>query len=210
MCFSATASFTASAALGLVGTAALVKTKNKKAWPLMAIPLLFAIQQFIEGLLWLSIHTQPNITFVLTHIFLFFALLFWPVYIPLAVLALETNKTRRILIFIFSIGGIAVGTISYINFLQNPEVAEIINRCIFYPNPAPRLTLLSSLYILATIGSGAISSKPLIKLLSVLVLIFSLITWYFYAVNFISVWCFFAAIISGVLYFYPEKKIYSK
>jgi hypothetical protein len=206
MCFSATASFTASAVLGFVGTAALVKTKNKKAWPLMAIPLLFAIQQFIEGLLWLSIHTQPNLTFLLTHIFLFFALFFWPVYIPLAVLALETNKIRRILIFIFCIGGAAVGIIFYADFLRNPEAAQVINRCLFYPNPAPYPSLIGFLYILATIGPGAISSKPLVKILSVLVLISSLITWYFYAVNFISVWCFFAAIISGVLYFYPEKK----
>lgn len=205
MCFSATASFTASAALGFVGTAGLIKTTDKKAWPLMAMPLFFALQQFVEGLVWVSIKNYPAYTLPLTHIFLFFALFFWPTYLPLAALSLETNKLRRLIITIFCIGGTVVGVIFYASFLLHPEAAEVINRCLYYPNLAPYPHLLGYLYILATIGSGAASSKPVVKIFSLLVLVFSLITWYFYAVNFISVWCFFAAIISLVLYFYPKK-----
>ena len=46
MCFSATASFAASGALGLVGAASLAKTKSKKEVPFAAVPLIFAVQQF--------------------------------------------------------------------------------------------------------------------------------------------------------------------
>ena len=205
MCFSATASFTASAALGIVGTAALIKNKNKNARPLMAVPLFFALQQFVEGLLWLSLMSRPGYVLPLTHIFLFFALLFWPVYIPLAALMLEIKKSRRLLVLIFCIGGAVVGVILYVSFLFQPEAAQVVNRCLYYPSVAPYPTFLGYLYILVTVGVGVVSSKKIIKLFTLLVLIFSLFTWYFYAVNFISVWCFFAAIISIVLYFYPKK-----
>jgi hypothetical protein len=205
MCFSATASFTASVALGLVGTAGVIKTTDKKAWPLMAMPLFFALQQFVEGLVWVSIKSYPAYTLPLTHIFLFFALFFWPTYLPLAALSLETNKARRLIISIFCLGGTVVGIIFYGNFLRHPEAAQIINRCLYYPNLAPYPNLLGYLYILATIGSGMASSKAVVKVFSLLVLVFSLITWYFYAMNFISVWCFFAAIISLVLFFYPKR-----
>ncbi len=205
MCFSATASFTASTVLGLVGTAGLIKTQNKKAWPLMAMPLFFALQQFVEGLLWISLKSYPQYVLPLTHVFLFFALFFWPTYLPLAALSLETHKARRTIITFFSIAGTVVGAIFYASFLRNPESAEIVNRCLYYPDLAPYPHLLGYLYILATIGAGAASSKPIVKLYSLLILVFSLITWYFYAVNFTSVWCFFAAIISLVLFFYPRK-----
>lgn len=172
---------------------------------LMAVPLLFAIQQFAEGLIWLSLKNHWPYTLPLTDIYLFFALLLWPIYIPLAARMLETNKVRQLIISIFCLGGAVVGIILYAAFLQKPEAAQIINQCLFYPNLAPYPTLFGYLYILFTVGVGAISSKTIIKLFSVLLLIFSLIAWYFYAINFTSVWCFFAAIISGVLYFYPKK-----
>lgn len=206
MCFSASASFTASAVLGLVGAATLAKTKNKRAWPLAAVPLLFALQQFVEGLLWLSLKNGPDYTLPLTHIFLFFALLFWPIYIPVVALALEPHKIRRIIISVFCVAGAVIGVLLYANFLQNPEAARVINKCLFYPDRTSYPILLKYLYILVTIGSGAVSSRPIIKLFSLLGLIFALIAWLIYTVNFISVWCFFAAIISAVLYFYPQKQ----
>ena len=61
-------------------------------------------------------------------------------------------------------------------FFIKPEAAQIVNKCLFYSNPAPYPTLLSYLYILITIGSGAISSRPIIKLFCVLLLVSSLIS----------------------------------
>jgi hypothetical protein len=205
MCFSATASFTASAVLGLVGTATIIKTKNKKAWPLAAVSLIFALQQFVEGLLWVSLTSRPEYTLPLTHIFLFFALLFWPVYMPIVALALEPRKIRRIILWIFCAAGAVVGFLFYASFVRQPDAAQIVNKCIFYPNHIAYPILFNYLYILATVGSGAVSSRPIIKLFCLLVLISSLVTWLVYSVNFISVWCFFAAIISAVLYFHPQK-----
>jgi len=205
MCFSATASFTASATLGVIGVATLVKTKNKKAWPLAAIPLLFAFQQFVEGLLWVLLGSQSVYIVPLTHIYLFFALLFWPIYTPIAVLVLEPHKIRRLVLAIFCVVGVVIGAIFFVSFLRQPEAVQVVNKCLFYPFQMIDPLLFGCLYVLIVVGSGVISSRPIIKLLSLLTLVGALVAWFFYTVNFVSVWCFFAAIISVVLYFYPQK-----
>ncbi|MFA6486435.1 MAG: DUF6629 family protein [Candidatus Magasanikbacteria bacterium] len=205
MCFSATASFTASAVLGVVGAATLGKTKNKRAWLLSAVPLLFALQQFTEGLLWVSLDRWPTYTLPLTHVFLFFALFVWPIYTPLMILLLEPSKIRRIIIGFFLAGGIVVGTMFYLNYLTSPEVARVLNRCLYYPTHIFQPESLKYLYIVVTVGSGLISSRMIAKLFCLLVLVGSVITWVFYTVNFTSVWCFFAATISVVLYLQPQK-----
>lgn len=205
MCFSATASFTASVVLGGVGAVTLGKTKNKRAWLMSAVPLLFALQQFTEGLLWLSFDRWPSYSLALTHVFLFFALFLWPVYTPWMFFALEPSKIRRIIMLVFCAAGAVVGVIFYTNFLAQPEVAGVINRCIYYPNKIFQPELLKYLYILVTIGSGLISSRLIAKIFCLLVLVGSLVTYYFYAVNFTSVWCFFAATVSVVLLLQKQR-----
>ena len=51
MCFSATASFTAGVALLVVGTATARLASGRAELPLAVIPVLFGIQQLIEGVL---------------------------------------------------------------------------------------------------------------------------------------------------------------
>ena len=53
MCFSASASFIAAAALATTGVATLRMASRPSELPFAAVPLLFGIQQFIEGLTWL-------------------------------------------------------------------------------------------------------------------------------------------------------------
>jgi len=55
MCFSATANFVGSAALGTVGVVTLKKVKHRRELLFAALPLFFAIHQFIEGFVWLGL-----------------------------------------------------------------------------------------------------------------------------------------------------------
>ena len=55
MCFSAPASFVAAAVTGAVGVAAMMRVHRREELPLAAMPLFFAVQQAIEGFLWLSL-----------------------------------------------------------------------------------------------------------------------------------------------------------
>jgi hypothetical protein len=55
MCFSAGASFGASAVLGAIGIVTLTKAKTTDQIPFASIPLLFAVQQAVEGTLWIGL-----------------------------------------------------------------------------------------------------------------------------------------------------------
>jgi hypothetical protein len=71
MCFSATASFTAGAVLLGVGALTLrsaLTSRQRHVLPFAAIPLLFAIQQLIEGVIWLTFRVDaPLLNSVMTH-----------------------------------------------------------------------------------------------------------------------------------------------
>lgn len=89
MCFSAPASFVTAGITGVIGIAALVRVRAPRELPLAAAPLLFALQQIIEGLLWLNLPLAPegSLSAVLTFLFLFFAEAFWPLYAPIVSIA---------------------------------------------------------------------------------------------------------------------------
>lgn len=82
MCFSAAASFGASATLTGVGVLAArqVTAPNQRAFA--AIPVIFAIQQFVEGFVWLSLTQESwaEWTRLSTFSFLFFAEVLWPMW----------------------------------------------------------------------------------------------------------------------------------
>jgi hypothetical protein len=85
MCFSATASFSAAGILALAGAVTLSKARDVRERPLAAVPLVFALQQGIEGLLWRTVPAGHQAGRTLATSFAILAMVFWPVFIPLAV-----------------------------------------------------------------------------------------------------------------------------
>ena len=203
MCFSAGASFTASVILSGVGVYSLKKADNPKQHMFAAIPLLFAFQQCSEGFLWLSLnHVTPEyLHTTITYIFLFFAQLFWPVYIPISILLLEKDARRKkILTFICGCGII---TCIFLGFRMAfyTIYAEIRGHHIYYGIQSPQsiIFISSLLYIIAIVFPGFISGVKGMKLLALVIAVSLVITEIFYRQYLISVWCFFSAILSVVI-----------
>ena len=84
MCFSASASFGAGVVLSVIGVASIKKAKSPTQIIFASIPLIFAVQQITEGFLWLSLtHSNfASLKQVTTYIFLFFAQIVWPIWVP--------------------------------------------------------------------------------------------------------------------------------
>ena len=96
MCFSATASFSAGALLLGIGTLTLKSARRRRELPFAAIPMLFAIQQLIEGVIWLTFgYEAPLLNSVMTHVYSFFSHVLWPAYMPVAVLLKEPAGWRQ-------------------------------------------------------------------------------------------------------------------
>lgn len=204
MCFSATASFGAGVVLSVVGAAAIKKAQSPSQIAFASIPLLFAMQQITEGFLWLALSdpAYSSLQQVTTYNFLFFAQVAWPVWVPFAVLQLDPKEKRRMIEKILvGIGAVVSLYLAYCLLNYRVE-AKIVGYHISYEQdyPASLSRYGGLLYIIATIGPPFFSRVKRMWLLGVTVLISYAVTAIFYTDYIVSVWCFFASIISVAIY----------
>lgn len=208
MCFSATASFLTAAVTGAAGIAALQRTTDARERPLAAIPLLFSVQQAVEGALWLMLPVAPEsqTCAVLTHTFLIFALIVWPVFAPLAALAIEREPWRRKAIMACTLVGAGVSLYLLSVLTGSTNIALLKDGHIIYDSQPPPARAIGLFYLIATGLGPALSSQRAVNLLSIIVVAGSLVAWFAYWDAFVSVWCFFAAAASVVILLHFEQK----
>ncbi len=205
MCFSAGASFIAGGALGATGVFTLSKARKKSELPFASIPLLFGVQQAIEGVVWLSFGS-PLINTVMIYAYSMFSHVLWPIYVPLSVVLLETVHWRKKVLFAFLLMGIVVSTYLLYFLLTLPLSAQVVNKSIVYDSPHFYVIPVLILYFSATCVSSLFSSHKLVNVFGIAALISAAIAYIFYATSFISVWCFFAAILSSLIFLYFKLK----
>ena len=202
MCFSAPARFAASGGLAVLGGASLAIAK-KEDKILAAIPLLFAVQQALEGIQWFYLNAGSS-SLPAGYGFLFFAFIVWPIYVPAFVFILEKKKRKILKWFLFL--GIAVALYFLGLFLTQPVAIEKLKACIGYTFNFPFKDLVNAGYILAVFGPLFMSEHKIFKWFGLAVAVMAMITWLFFALTFASVWCFFAAIVSSMFFVYVRHK----
>ncbi|MBL7892944.1 MAG: hypothetical protein JNL63_09965 [Bacteroidia bacterium] len=203
MCFSASASFGMSVLLLGAGVAAVKKAQNPSQIPFAVIPVVFSIQQFIEGALWLSL-TNPAYSGWhqnATYIFLVFAQVVWPFWVPLSMLLLENDNKRKKIMILLSGLGCAVSL--YLAFcLSNYAVnSGISDHHIRYDLDFPHyMTEFSGVfYFIPTVIPLFISSIKKMSFLGAIILASFMVTKLFFGEYVISIWCFFAAAASVIV-----------
>jgi hypothetical protein len=206
MCFSATASFTAGVVLTGIGVATLRKVEHPRHILFASIPLLFAFQQFSEGMLWLTIPLENvNATTTknfFTNVFLFFAQVIWPFLVPLSVMLLEKQRSHKNIQSIFVGIGSVVSVYLFYCLLYFPVKASIVGYHCAYQQDYPVVLREAGgfLYIIATIAPLFFSHVRNMWLLGLTILLSYLVTALFYEHYVLSVWCFFASVISISVY----------
>ncbi len=202
MCFSATASFIAGTALTGLGVATLRATRRMVAIPFAAIPLLFGIQQIVEGVLWLSFsYDAPQLNVAMTYLFSIFSHVLWPMFVPFSIGLLESALWRRRVIWGFQAVGLFVGLYLLYMIVEYPVTAVMATNVV-YVSPHFYKIPVMLLYVAATCVSCFFSSVATVRLFGVLALfLFVLANWIF-SVALFSVWCFFAAVLSTIIYVY--------
>ena len=201
MCFSATASFSAGALLLGIGTLTVMSARRPRELPFAAIPLLFAIQQLIEGVIWLTFRYEaPLLNTVMTHAYSFFSHVLWPIYVPVAVLLMEPSGWRRRALLALVATGVAVGAYLLYFLFEFSIVSRPIGQHIEYVSPHFFAATAMTLYLLSTTISPILSTYRIVKVFGVLALLAFAAAYFFFAMWFISVWCFFAALLSAVIY----------
>lgn len=207
MCFSATASFSASALIGFIGVKTIGSCKNANERYFGSIPILFAIQQFSEGLVWLSLSDSRFLSFqeVSTNTYLLFAWVVWPLLIPLSIYYLDTSETVKKVCKGLFILALASSLFSLYQIAIGLPVASINSFHIDYTLMATHRNWVVDLsqkivYVVTTLMPLFLSNRKGMKVFAVANLLSLFIAFYFFNNALASIWCFFAALLSGLIY----------
>ena len=202
MCFSAEAGFIAAAGLAVIGGVTLKQAPSRSFLPMASISLIFSLQQFTEGVLWLGLDEGASFTWVLQpwiYMYLVFAMVIWPTFLPYIFWRVESDsRKRRYIIYVLGIG--------FLITIHNLLMLVMKEHSIFIVNHSIQYSVDNSLwrqvvYALAVIPAFFISSLRHAWWVGVLGVVSFVLTHFFSAMTFTSMWCFFAALMSALFYF---------
>lgn len=207
MCFSPLASFTTAAVTGAIGLAALGRASHPREYPLAATPLLFAVQQLVEGLLWLNLPygSGSEAAAALSLTYLVFALAFWPVFTPVAAWLVEPDRARRRLMAPCLVLGAALSAYLSYRLLSGPHAAIIHGGHIIYATRLGDGLAVGLAYVAAVSMALMLSSLRTVAALGGLVMVGSAVAYFAYWEAFLSVWCLFAGAASVVILWHFER-----
>jgi hypothetical protein len=207
MCFSATASFGVAAVLAGAGVVSATQKKAARHGLLAATPLLFAAQQVAEGVVWRTINApeQATVQAVSVAAFLGLALVLYPTWSPLSLFWPERNPRRRKLLGLLLAFGVCVSLSAGALLLRRRPVAQVSSHSITYRYDEIGSSLVLALYlpgyVLATVVPFFISTMKHAKVMGGILVVGLVATFLIKRQALTSVWCFFAAVMSGVIVF---------
>lgn len=212
MCYSATASFVASGVLmagSLIAIRKTVRTRNQFLYA--SIPVGFAVHQAVEGIVWLGSSGTVSLAVqnMAAYLYSFLAFAFWPLFIPVAMLAYEWPRWRYAFISMAAAGLLTGGYLLWCFTVYAPLRLQIncsVSGCgsIGYLFTMPYLSgYIDYIYLFMVTAPFLLSSNVRIRALvgPVYLLSFLAAKYLSTAMNFPSVWCFIAALVS-ILMFY--------
>lgn len=204
MCFSAGASFAGGAVITAIGVMTVRTNRDPSRRLFAAIPLIFGVQQISEGFVWVALQSPGHdlMLSISMYIFLIAALIVWPSVLPLSVLVMEKVKNRRLALYLLLVVGLLTSIYYVLNLLVSDVDPRIISHHIKYAPEFPRPLALPVFiaYLIATLAPLFISSVRKMWLFGLLVTVSCLITGIFFKEFLASIWCFFAALISAVIW----------
>jgi hypothetical protein len=216
LCFSAAASFGLGAALLPAGIYCswVAIPKRWALLPLAVIPLGFGVQQCSEGFVWLGLSSSNDtVVHLSSRLFLFFALAFWPLWVPFSAWCMEPRRWARRYLSVITALGLLIGAALYFPVLMHPEwvSASRVQHSIQYSiSGSPTWDAFP--WAIVQVAYLAVVAIPLFvstvrgfTVFGSIVVASALISFLFYHYAFASVWCFFAAIVSTYLCYFFRK-----
>ena len=191
--------------MSILGVATLRTIRSRSEVAFAVIPLLFGVQQIVEGVLWLSFgFDAPQLNVAMTYLFSLFSHVLWPVFVPFAIGLLETVAWRRRVIWGFQAVGLAVGMYLLYLILEFP-VTSVALANIVYMSPHFYKVPVMLLYLAATCVSCFFSSIDTVRIFGALALFLFAVAAVFFNLALFSVWCFFSALLSFIIYFHFRR-----
>lgn len=213
MCISASVSYSAAAVLVTTGLYAVRQARRLQPayWMWALVPVFFGIQQAFEGRVWQELGAgNPGAAVPFALGFHFFSHFLWLWWLPLCSYLVEpghagkTGKLRKWVIGGCAAFGAFAGTLVYSVMLFHPDWMSVAVRehSIQYDFSVPYRSSIhmpiapDALYGLTILVPLLFSSHRQIRIFGGLVLLAMVLASEAYSYAFVSVWCFFAAVLS--------------
>lgn len=207
MCFSQEASFALAGTLAVGGAYCLraAARRDRALLPLAAIPAIFAIQQFCEGWVWRGLESgRPATASVAAVAYLFFAVCFWPVWIPFSMLVAERSRRAARFLLAMTVTGLAIGIGLFLPIAIDPGwlVIQVSSHSLHYNiGESPIFGIVPGviwqvLYVAVVATPLFVSSLQKMVHGGVAVIVSVAASHIFFDHALTSVWCFFAAVLS--------------
>jgi hypothetical protein len=213
VCFSAAADVVGGVVIGAIGVDVLRHVDGRRRYSLLAaLPLLLAVHQLDEAFVWWGLqgHVPSTLGHVATWIYLVFAFVVLPVLVPVAIVVLEPEGRRRLLMMPFVVLGAVVAGVLLAAMVRGPVTATLAPHYVGYSTDLHAGRLVVMLYVTATCGALILSGVRDIARFGVINLIAVVVLARLTIDGFASLWCAWAAISSAAFAIhlrYPSPRL---
>ena len=202
MCFSPQADVVGGLVICAIGVDAVRHVRRRRELVAVAwLPLLLGAHQFIEALVWLWLqgHVPRGIGHVALWAYLLIAFVVLPVFIPLAVIALEPTRRRKAMMVPFALTGTVIAAILLAAMIRGPVGVKLASYHLSYSIHVSDGLLVISLYVVAVCGPLLMSGYRNVVIFGAVNLVAVIIIARLTISGFASVWCGWAAISSAAI-----------
>ena len=199
MCFSPQADVAGGVVICAIGIYAVRHVRRRREFLAVAwIPLLLGAHQFIEALVWLWLqgHVPRAIGHVALWAYLLIAFVVLPVFIPLAVIALEPTRQRKGVMAPFALTGTVIAVILLAAMVRGPVGVRLAPYHLSYSIRVPDGFLIIALYVVAVCGPLLMSGYRNVVIFGAANLVAVIVIARLTISGFASVWCAWAAVSS--------------
>jgi len=202
VCFSPQADIVGGLVICAIGVDAVRHVRQRRDFLALAwIPLLLGAHQFIEALVWLWLqgHVPRGIGHVALWAYLLIAFVVLPVFVPLAVIALEPTRRRKQMMAPFALIGLVVAGVLFAAMVRGPVGVRLAPYHLAYSIRLPDGLLVVVFYVVAVCGPLLASGYRHVAIFGIVNLIAVIVIARLTVSGFASVWCGWAALSSAAI-----------
>ena len=202
MCFSPQADVGGGVLICAIGIDAVRHIRQRREFIALAwIPVLLGAHQFIEALVWLWLqgHVPRGIGHIALWAYLLIAFVVLPVLVPLAVIALEPARPRKLIMMPFALTGPVIAVILLAAMVRGPVGVKLAPHHLSYGIRVTDGLLIVVLYVVAVCGALLISGYRNVVIFGAVNLVAVIVIAWLTISGFASVWCAWAAVSSAAI-----------
>jgi hypothetical protein len=202
VCFSPQGDLAGGLIVTAIGIDAIRHLRGREEYKFLApLPIALGLHQLDETFVWWQLqgHVPRTVGVIAMWIYLVFAFVVLPIVVPGILWLMETQRQRRWILGVFTFMGVGVSVTLLATMLAGNPTAKLATYHVAYSIGLHDGLLVVGLYVVATCGALLASSRAPVRNFGLINLVAVVILARLAADGFTSLWCFYAAVVSGAI-----------